>query len=43
MASAGQRLNSVLGHLNPVAESGREKLLRKNKDDIVGSNHILIN
>ncbi|KAH7348770.1 putative peroxisomal 3-ketoacyl-CoA thiolase [Rhexocercosporidium sp. MPI-PUGE-AT-0058] len=37
MASAGQRLTSVLGHLNPRSSesSGRAKLLEKNPDDIV--------
>ncbi|KAH6714596.1 putative peroxisomal 3-ketoacyl-CoA thiolase [Leptodontidium sp. MPI-SDFR-AT-0119] len=36
MASAGQRLTSVLGHLNPSSESsGKAKLLQKNPDDIV--------
>ncbi|CZT03318.1 hypothetical protein WAI453_012402 [Rhynchosporium graminicola] len=37
MASAGQRLSSVLGHLNPVSSesSGRAKILQKNADDIV--------
>ncbi|PVH81180.1 thiolase [Cadophora sp. DSE1049] len=37
MASAGQRLTSVLGHLNPLSaeSSGKAKLLQKNPDDIV--------
>ncbi|KAH6712014.1 putative peroxisomal 3-ketoacyl-CoA thiolase [Leptodontidium sp. MPI-SDFR-AT-0119] len=37
MASAGQRLSSVLGHLNPSSSesSGKAKLLQKNADDIV--------
>ncbi|KAE8446829.1 hypothetical protein EG329_011606 [Mollisiaceae sp. DMI_Dod_QoI] len=34
MATAGQRLSSVLSHLNPLS-SGRSKLLQKNPDDIV--------
>lgn len=34
MSSAGERLASVLEHLNPVP-TGRSKLLRKNPDDIV--------
>ncbi|KUJ19055.1 thiolase [Mollisia scopiformis] len=34
MTTAGQRLSSVLSHLNPLS-SGRSKLLQKNPDDIV--------
>ncbi len=35
-ATAAQRVSSVLAHLNPPSESGKDKLLRKNPDDIVG-------
>ncbi|KAH8594926.1 putative peroxisomal 3-ketoacyl-CoA thiolase [Bisporella sp. PMI_857] len=36
MASAGERLSSVLSHLNPLSElSGKNKLLAKHPDDIV--------
>jgi hypothetical protein len=34
-ATAAQRVSSVLAHLNPPSESGKNKLLRKNPDDIV--------
>lgn len=34
MTTAGQRLSSVLSHLNPLS-SGRSRLLQKNPDDIV--------
>jgi acetyl-CoA acyltransferase 1 len=34
MPSAGERLTSVLGHLNP-SSTGRNKLMQKNQDDIV--------
>jgi hypothetical protein len=34
MSSPGERLSSVLEHLNPLP-TGRSKLLRKNADDIV--------
>jgi undecaprenyl pyrophosphate synthase len=34
MSSAGQRLTSVLEHLNPIP-TGRNRLLRKHADDIV--------
>lgn len=40
MSSAGQRLSSVLEHLNP-APAGRSKLLRKNADDIVCGYHFV--
>lgn len=38
MASARERLSSVIGHLNPVSSAygGKAKLLAKNPDDIVG-------
>jgi hypothetical protein len=39
MSSAGERLASVLEHLNPVP-TGRSKLLRKNADDIVCEDHM---
>jgi hypothetical protein len=35
MSSTTQRISSVLAHLNPLSENGREKLLKKNADDIV--------
>jgi len=36
MASAGERLSSVLGHLNPISQATpRNKLLEKNPDDVV--------
>jgi len=35
MASAGERLSTVMGHLNPSKASGKSKLLEKNPDDIV--------
>jgi hypothetical protein len=39
MTSAGQRLSSVLSHLNPMSSesTGRKNLLKKNPDDIVCS------
>jgi hypothetical protein len=39
MSSAGERLSSVLEHLNPVP-TGRNRLLRKNPDDIVCEDHM---
>jgi acetyl-CoA acyltransferase 1 len=35
MVAAGERLSSVMGHLNPYKAAGRSRLLEKNKDDIV--------
>ena len=35
MALPGERLSTVLGHLNPMKATGRESLLKKNPDDIV--------
>jgi len=36
MASAGQRLSSIVGHLNPLASSsGKSRILEKKPDDIV--------
>jgi len=36
MASASQRLSSIVGHLNPLdSQSGRGHLLQKNLDDVV--------
>jgi hypothetical protein len=39
MSSPGERLSSVLEHLNPLP-TGRSKLLRKNADDIVCRDHM---
>lgn len=35
MASPGERLSTVMGHLNPGEASGKSKLLERNPDDIV--------